>query len=360
MRRHVFYCHGFDPRGPAPYHAIMAEAAATRGFEITPRRNAGAFSSVWEIYGAGGVATVEFLRHDDLVRVLWPRWNGYRRHMAAWRGLFAFISAGTLAPLARFAPSTLSAVWLQALMTLTPIVLALGLGFVGWRAAALAPIGPYAVGGALAAAAAPLIWRWLERQVNVPWFTRSLVYLVENGRGEIGIGSARAAAFADRIVEVWRESDADEVLVVGHSAGAMLAVETLALALERAPDAPRSRLALLTLGQSIPISALLDRSGAFAPQVEAVAAALRWTDITSCGDPASSGTMPISRSQRHRVRSLPTGHIDEQTNWRKRLANPLEFHFSYLRAQNPALGFDFLTALVAPAPPAASRKSVAA
>jgi len=358
VRRHIFYVHGFDPRGPAPYHAIATEAAAARGYKITPRRKAGAYASAWEIRGPQGEATHEFLRYDDLVREIWPRWNGFRRPLAAWRVLFSYWRAGVFRPLACHAPSALVALWLQALTTLTPFALMLALGALGWRLATYADIGPYAVGGALAAAAAPWAWRRLEAKISAAWFTRSLAYFDAVGRGEIDL-SPRTGHFAERIAEVWRRGEADEVLVVGHSVGATLAVEALARALELAPEAPRARLALLTLGQSIPIYLRLDRSGSFASRLAAVASALRWTDVTSRRDSASSGAMPILEDAGRVIRSLPTGHIDAGASWRQRAANPLEFHFNYLRSQDPALGFDYLTTLLAAFPAAAARTGVA-
>ena len=358
MRRHIFYVHGFDPRGPAPYQAIATEAAAARGYKITPRRKAGAYASAWEIRGPQGEATHEFLRYDDLVRELWPRWNGLRRPLAAWRVLFSYWRAGVFRPLACHAPSALVALWLQALTTLTPFALMLGLGALGWRLATYADIGPYAVGGALAAAAAPWAWRRLEAKISVAWFTRSLAYFDAVGRGEIDL-SPRTEHFAERIAEVWRRGEADEVLVVGHSVGATLAVEALARALELAPEAPRARLALRTLGQSIPIYLRLDRSGSFALRLAAVASALRWTDVTSRRDSASSGAMPIRENAGRAIRKLATGHIDAGVSWRQRAGNPLEFHFNYLRPQDPALGFDYLTALLAPVRAGAAQTGVA-
>jgi hypothetical protein len=355
MRRHVFYIHGFDPRGPAPYHAICAEAAREHGIEITPRRKAGPLSAVWGLRGPDCDVIYEFLRYDDLVRGLWPRWNGYRRHLAAWRVLHGYARAGVLGALARHARPTLFAIVAQALNSLAQLAFALALGAVGWRIADVFVHEPLALAGWLAAGAAPPICRRLEAKASAAWFTRSLAYLMESARGEIDVTAERAGAFALRLVEVWRSGEADEIVVIGHSAGAAVAVETLCAALRMAPELSRQQLCLLTLGQAIPVYAQLEPTGAFLSKVATVAAAVRFIDVTSPKDPASSGVMPIVEGVRGRIDSRSTGHIDASVPLWNRTLRPLEFHFQYLRAHDPGLGFDYVTTLTAGASIPAAR-----
>ena len=64
--------------------------------------------------------------------------------------------------------------------------------------------------------------------------------------------------FADllqHLGEVARSSDAQEIVLVGHSSGSFLGTEILARALERDPDLGRHgpRIVLLTLGGNYPI-----------------------------------------------------------------------------------------------------------
>lgn len=360
MRRHVFYIHGFDPRGPAPYHAICAETAKARGIEITPRRKAGAGSSQWRLRAPGCEVAYEVLRYDDWVRELWPRWNGARRYGAALRVVFAFARSGVLTRLARWARPGFYAVLAQGFIGVAPYVLALALGAGVYAKASDWLALPYALAlAAVLAGAAILLGRRLETRLNLAWFTRSLAYLLESALGEIVEREGRTTLFAARILELWRRGEIDEIVIVGHSLGAMLAVTTLAKVLEFEPQAAVSGppIRFLTLGQSVPIFAQLDASGDFERAATKVARAFAWLDVTSPHDSASSGKIAILESAPDLILSLPTGHIDEKSSGLSRILRPLEFHFRYLRCADAERGFDYLTMLCGEAPIAPSQTS---
>jgi hypothetical protein len=81
---------------------------------------------------------------------------------------------------------------------------------------------------------------------------------------------------------------ADEVLLVGHSSGAHLAVSVMAEALRRGvPDGPA--LGLLTLGQAIPMASFLPRAGALRRDLRdlSVEGRIAWVDVSAPGDGAS-------------------------------------------------------------------------
>ena len=65
----------------------------------------------------------------------------------------------------------------------------------------------------------------------------------------------RMETFAGYVVDAVRQSDADEVVIVGHSSGSFLAVDVLDRALDRDPALGRHgpKVALLTIGANLPI-----------------------------------------------------------------------------------------------------------
>jgi hypothetical protein len=102
--------------------------------------------------------------------------------------------------------------------------------------------------------------------------------------------SAREEDFASRIAAALVD-DIDEVLVVGHSSGAAIAVAVIARLVreEIAGDGERPMLSLLTLGQSIPMVSFL-------PEAKQLRADLRllseqphlpWVDVSAPGDGCS-------------------------------------------------------------------------
>jgi acetyl esterase/lipase len=78
----------------------------------------------------------------------------------------------------------------------------------------------------------------------------------------------------------------DEVLVVGHSSGAHLAVSVLADMIRDGLPQPRPALALLSLGQVVPMVSFLPKAGRLRGDLHHLAAsdALTWVDVTAPGD----------------------------------------------------------------------------
>ena len=80
----------------------------------------------------------------------------------------------------------------------------------------------------------PLADRWFVVQINSHW-----PYLLEYARGEPSCFDRAIEACAQRLVEVARANAADEIVVVGHSGGGVIAPAVVARALELDPDVGR-------------------------------------------------------------------------------------------------------------------------
>jgi hypothetical protein len=102
--------------------------------------------------------------------------------------------------------------------------------------------------------------------------------------------AAREEDFASRIAAALVD-DVDEVLVVGHSSGATIAVAVLARLVreEIAGDGERPVLSLLTLGQSIPMVSFLPEAKQLRADLRLLSeqAHLPWVDVSAPGDGCS-------------------------------------------------------------------------
>jgi hypothetical protein len=102
--------------------------------------------------------------------------------------------------------------------------------------------------------------------------------------------AAREEDFASRIAAALVD-DVDEVLVVGHSSGAAIAVSVLARLVreEIAGDGERPALALLTLGQSIPMVSFLPEAKQLRADLRLLSEQphLAWIDVSAPGDGCS-------------------------------------------------------------------------
>ena len=95
----------------------------------------------------------------------------------------------------------------------------------------------------------PLADRFFVVQINSHW-----PYLLEYARGEPSCWDRCIEAGAQRLVEIARANDADEIVVVGHSGGGVTAPAVVARALELDPELGRHgpRIVLLTPGSLMP------------------------------------------------------------------------------------------------------------
>lgn len=270
-RRHVFYIHGFDPQGATGYHRLFRRELS-RFLKLwpvdaslsEPEIDDDGVAARWQIKTRGPnwrvETTYEFLRWDDIVArdmrrsiaVLIPR-------IALW--LIEYLINGTSARIMRVS-------WRFSLHYLFP-TLAMALVvpatfLVGWLAFLLAhaAIGagvPLSAAASIAAAGAYWafsLWffeRWYVYQIceAMLWFRDFVHDLRSNSQKRID-------DFARRIIAKARASDADELLVIGHSVGGAVAVATVARALELDPDFARASapVTLATLGSLLPVAAL--------------------------------------------------------------------------------------------------------
>jgi len=304
-RRHVLYLAGFDPQGPSQYHGLYQREAALQApvsgyrIEVGPRQRAGALGSAWDIVwragqdgGDVGQAEVhtryETLRWDDLVRRHWPvgRWAAIRltlrnsweltRNGCFWR----FLHISWPAVLALALPGLL----LLGSALLVPVLLAA----LAWMAAR----GHGVIAGLGLAALGLTTYRgmaWAQGRMYMGWLMRSTRVILHQARGELPALEARLDRFAERMVELSHDHKLDELLIVGHSSGAMLAASMVARAVAREPalrSAHGPSVALLTLGHCMPLLSCQPEASAFRAELLALRerGALPWVDFTAPAD----------------------------------------------------------------------------
>lgn len=297
-RRHVLYLSGFDPKGPSHYHALYADQATRQaqvsGYRLTvgPRQRAGA-NAAWDVEwcaAEGGPAVhtrYEFLRWDDIVRAHWPRgpWRlvgvtlATTARLASNGSLWRILQTSWPAFLALALPSALLLASAFGVLALGAVAWALGSATGGWSGAAVFASGCLAL----------LHWaRRAQARVQMAWLMRSASVILRQAQGELPALEARLDDFAAQLCRHAARPDVDEVLVVGHSSGAMLAASVVARALARDPALLRheASVALLTLGECIPLLSYQPEAAGFRRELSRLRAAgeLTWVDVTAPPD----------------------------------------------------------------------------
>jgi alpha-beta hydrolase superfamily lysophospholipase len=144
------------------------------------------------------------------------------------------------------------------------------------------------------AAAAFGAWRLGARfaeRLGLFWLLRTYVFLYRWRLGRIPEVNRRVGEMAEQIYRSAVDDPVDEILVVGHSVGTVLAVSVMARVLEKMEAESRvallSRVHVLTLGHCIPLVLFLPGSTGLREDLAVLAAGegLRWTDVSAKADP---------------------------------------------------------------------------
>jgi hypothetical protein len=183
--------------------------------------------------------------------------------------------------------------WPAFLVLFLPPLLVVGLlaalGAIAGVVAAMMLHGPVLMGlvvGSLLLWLLSIFARWAEAKVQMAWLMRSTRFILRQAGGGTPALEARLDEFAARVAAVRAAAEVDEILVVGHSSGAMLAVSVVARTLEVETPPGGATLSLLTLGECIPMLSYQPEARAFRAELARVAssASWQWVDFTAPPD----------------------------------------------------------------------------
>ncbi len=291
-RRRVFYVPGYDPIHPRRYRELYRkegkEQAKITGYalDLTAKTSRGRYG--WQvettIEGEAVKTDIDVLFWSDIVRDSME--TGIPgTYLQLVRTAWAYIGSGALFRLMRLRKGPVIAalypVWFLLAQLGIALLIAWGLG------RALALLHPLAAWGGLLSV--PFVLEWFRRKDN-KFFAYYLMHDYAYSARHMGANppelEARMTEFADEIAEALR-SDVDEVLVVGHSSGAHLAVSILA-DLIRAGRVPEHgpALSFLSLGQVVPMVSFLPAATRLRADLAYLSARddLTWVDVTAPGD----------------------------------------------------------------------------
>ena len=362
-RRLVIYVQGYDPRGLAEYYRMFrreyrrtCELYGLDGKVGRADNDPNRFVTTWDIETRGDTWQVAtrymFLRWEDIIRrdfarpVWWKIVNMYRSYL--------------LAVLSGVVPRLVRAHWRFGLFTLYTFVLMSLWVLLGVAAGVL-------VGKLLLALGAPAL---VARTVGtiggigtfaaILWLTEKktyLLYLCDDSVSTWQFANRqrpdweeRLETFAGYVVDAVRRSDADEVLIVGHSSGSFLAVEVLDRALTRDPALGRHgpKLALLTIGANLPIVGFHPRAEWFRDRLRRIAVApdVDWVDYQSRHDvmnfwpfdPVAGHGIVVGPERRNpQVVAISFRDLWAPNAFRRRRWRFFQAHFQFLMA-NERLG----------------------
>ncbi len=364
FRRRVFYIPGYDPFHPRRYRELYrTEAAAQAGISgydltLTPKATAGPYG--WHVNarigGAAAVADVEVLVWADLVKSSMTRgiWGTYGQML---RTAWIYIGSGALFALMRLRKGPMIAALYPVVFLLGQLALAL---LAGWGVGRLVGQVHWALGavagGAMVWALLDLFRRW-DNKVFAYYLMHDYAYSAQFGGANPPELEVRMAAFRDQIGAALG-AGYDEVLVVGHSSGAHLAVSILA-DLIRGGVQTGVPLGFLSLGQVVPMVSFLPKAGRLRADLAYICqrAEVTWVDVTAPGDGCAfalcdpvcvTGVAPATGKRWPLVVSAAFTQSLSAERWKALRWRFFRLHFQYLCAFDRPRDYDYFQITAGP------------
>ncbi len=370
-QRRVFFIEGYEPKGAEGFHHLFRrewnrfrENWGVTGKVHDVHLESGDIAS-WEIETVGpnwSVATrYEFLRLEPQIRanLAQPMWLQIARTIRLMAGDLA---TGSLWRVFR-------ASWrMGVLISYSQVLFLLWFGLSvsgGWflaRATGSANIYAIIAGAAAAfgifALLRPIVGAMFVNQLNNCW-----PYLREFARGKPTDFDRSVDVLAARIVAAAKAGDADEILLVGHSAGAMLALITIKRALEFDPDLGirRPTVALITVGSIMPLFAMHPAAAKLRNTIKSISTepTILWADCQAREDFMNfSGFDPVAGVgiEAGEQRCNPViWQIPFQSMISKRTFGRMRFnywrkHYQYIMSNERRAAYDYYMFVCGPAP----------
>lgn len=368
-RRRVFYIPGFDPIQTRRYrHFYRTEGpaqAAISGYALEMGRKPDGVAHGWtvsaQIDGEAVETVVEVLAWADIIG------SSMRRTISATyaqmvRTAWIYVASGALFRLGRLRKGpTLAALYPVVMLSLQAVWaglagVALGLGLT-W----LVPGGAGVALGGAAGLLAGVLWlkafkRW-DR-----WFLA--YYLMHDYAFSAGLWGAYPPVLQARMdqfrarIRAALEEGWDEVLVVGHSSGAILGISILADMIRAGAVGEGRVLSLLTLGQVVPMVSFLPEARKLRGDLAYLSEqdGVTWVDVTAPGDgcafalcdPVAVSGVAGARKRWPLVISCAFTQTFSPERWRKMRFRWFRLHFQYMCAFDRPGDYDYFRITAGP------------
>lgn len=367
-RRHVIYVQGYDPRGLPEYYRMFrrefrrtCELYGLTGHIGRIENDSERFTTHWDVVTGGDGWQVDtryqFLRWDDIIRKDFDRPPWWKiAHM--YRVMLLALFNGVVARIAR-------AHWRFGLFILYPLVLMTVWALLAIAIGVIAAKLIFAVGESQPVAVLAGVIAGISAYSALLWFTEPRTYLLYLCDDIVATHQfacrrrpdweERMQQFAVAVADAIRDSDADEVVIVGHSSGSFLAVDVLDRALERDPalGKHRARVRLLTVGANFPIVGFQPRAQWFRDKLQrlALTSDIDWIDYQSRHDimnfwpfdpVAGHGIVLGARRRNPLVVAISFRDLWRPGNFSRRRWRFFQAHFQFLLAnERPGAAYDY-------------------
>jgi hypothetical protein len=376
QHRHIIYVQGYDPRGLAQYYRMfrtelrkfgrLYQLAATIG---RPQVADDGEIASWTIDTKAGDwqtrTSYDFLRFEDLIQrdLASPIWRTVLHAIwIYWRLVFR----GTIARFWKAHWRFATFITYPHFLLLIEALVALGIAF-GFEKGleALGLPAPFSLAAAAAVFVAVLgtVLKYTENQTYLLYLLSDTIWTWQFSHRQRPEWDERIDRFAHYLVKVACASDAEEIVIVGHSSGSFLGAEILARALKLDPALGRHgpRIVFLTIGGNFPIVGFHAASRDFREHLRqlAVEPSIDWIDCQSRKDvmnfypfdPVAGHGIDVGAARRNptivpvRFREIIKPEHYNLFRWKF-----FRVHFQFVMANERPHAYDFFMIVCGPIP----------
>lgn len=355
-KRIVYYLSGFDPRGVRHYHTLYKEHSQKQskinGIEtaVSSRIKIRNHLYQWEIdaidKGSNAHTTYRFLSWDDIIRAQWSSGLlSYYKDLIYC--IIAYIFNGLVFSFAKASPKQMLAAFYPVVYLLGALFGALyaGISLYEWWGGWVSVVPSVGV-----AIVILFLFEKFGNKIGVFWLLRIYAFSVRWGKAEVQSIEDRMDHFAQEIANAVKEEDADEILLISHSVGTILAVSVLARALQKKSDG-WEKFAMVTLGECIPLVSFQPNAQGYRHELGQIAQQkdLFWVDYTSPIDGAcfplhnfmqSSGISSDKGSVPHYL-STRFHKLYDKITYKKLRRDWYTTHFLYITSTQKIGAYDY-------------------
>ena len=376
QHRHIIYIQGYDPRGLAQYYRMfrtelrkfsrLYQLSATMSRpKVAPDDEIASWTIETTATDWQTRTNYDFLRFEDFIQrdLASPIWRTvFHAVFIYWRLVFA----GTIARFGKANWRFATFITYPHFVLLLEAVGAAGIAFVFEKG--LDSIGipnPFSIAAAIAIFIALLgiVLKYTENSTYVLYLLCDTIWTWEFAHRERPEWDQRIDRFAEHLIKVARSTDAEEIVIVGHSSGSFLGTEMLARALKLDPALGRHgpRLVLLTIGGNFPIVGFHAAAQDFRDHLRllAVEPSIDWIDCQARKDvmnfyqfdPITSHGIDAGADRRNpkivavRFRDIIRPDHYESFRWQF-----FRVHFQFVMANEQPNAYDFFMIVCGPVP----------
>jgi len=311
-KRDVFYLAGYDPRGARHYYNLYKRELNRHcmingmDIEISKRFSCKQHEKCWKIYNKTNndietTTTFHFLEWDDIIRENWKK-NILELYIDLFHAMRVYLFSGLIFKYAKSAPRQMVTAFYPVAYLLITLFLSLYLYIEFTEKISILNIPSvliYILSLLIPIFVLKIAYR-LGNKLAVFWLLRIYIfssYYSEEKEKKLNERLKLFSNYISNAISTMKEREVDELVIISHSVGTIINIPILADALKDIEDFDREKIAIVNLGECIPLVSFQKNADFYRDMMLAIAKKrIFWIDYTT---PIDGACFPLLDFYKH-------------------------------------------------------------